>query len=633
MSARFLLALGAAMSGASATAAAPPPPPLPPFEFGIISGTAVGVGRLWNCTVCQRPSVGDTACSEGSASAHTVHTGQYHLVRSQASASTYSVLTPGPECTDFMTGLSIVAPMRCSQYMCSVITDLHAELMYTHGHSSYKASSVLSHSFIGLASTEFVDIDLFDPTSAPLVAGHGGYASVMMSLAMRWADAWEWLACSIIHAAERRDGKGQSRMTADTAAFLDSEHDGIVVGDVEGSSSPGGFGSGSGGGSSSSSSSSSSGSSGSSGSSRGHDMLSSTHAGRRMAGVTATAGLNLMGPRAAAVSTFMRRRLASLLTEGRMLTSAAALTPAGASLLAELFSTATLDAAGSIGLRSLKAEDVAAPAAAFAAFVGATSVDVKADLGGWQVTIDEWHAAHASLALASWVSRVLNQKTSDLILGRMTKHAYVAENTRAAISLRLQETAESKATADGLSIRVMCLDPKASTYSPHGELHQQSQCMYSESETVKAFLSMDGAEWAYFILSCTSAAWLIMTLSVSLTAILHVLPRIKARNAAPVESWPHVAVLVPCYMPNEQVKSRVPPNARATLPLNAAHVLWCLRSCTPFGLASPPARRAVRLPTDHHRGDPRANLLPDLVPRKDGRPCTVQHPEIPSDRG
>merc|ERR1719238_1297222 len=43
-----------------------------------------------------------------------------------------------------------------------------------------------------------------------------------------------------------------------------------------------------------------------------------------------------------------------------------------------------------------------------------------------------------------------------------------------------------------------------------------------------------------------------MTLSVSLTAILHVLPRIKARNASPVESWPHVAVLVPCYMPNEQ---------------------------------------------------------------------------------
>ena len=224
----------------------------------------------------------------------------------------------------------------------------------------------------------------------------------------------------------------------------------------------------------------------------------------------------------------------------------------GATLIAELFSTATPDAAASVGVTTLTAADVAAPAAAFAAFVGATSVDVKADLGGWQVTIDEWHAAHASLALASWVSRVLVQRTNDLILGRITAKVCASENSRAAISVRLQETSESKATADGDAIRVLCLDPKASTYSPHGELHQQSQCMYSESPTAREFLAMDSAEWAYFFLCCSSAAWLIMTLAVSLTATLHVLPRIKARNQQPVERWPHVAVLVPCYMPNEQ---------------------------------------------------------------------------------
>ena len=134
----MLLALAVVVAAAFASGIddqlEPPPPPSPPVEFGSISGTAVGVGRLWNCTVCQRASVGADGCQDDSSSARTVMTGQYRLSVSQPftpDTPPYALLLPSAECTDFMTGAGVTAPVRCGAYVCSVITDLHAELMYT----------------------------------------------------------------------------------------------------------------------------------------------------------------------------------------------------------------------------------------------------------------------------------------------------------------------------------------------------------------------------------------------------------------------------------------------------------------------------------------------------------------------
>ena len=504
----------------------PPPPPLPPLVAGNVSGVAVAVGRLQNCAVCERPSLGSSSCVEHSGSTRTTVAGQYGFKASGSHA--HALLMPSPDCTDFLTGVKVIAPLRCGTYVCTLITDLHAALSAEpHGLSSYRASSTLSHAFIGLAATDFVDVSTFDPTVAPPVAGHGGNAAVMMGIAMRWADAWEWLACSCIHAAERRrranpefDKRFDQREHLPSTNGTDNEAE---------------------------------------------KRRTPAHTVRWLASdVDAKLGdAAVAGSHAVAVSTFMRRRLADLLARGRDLTSAAALTGAGASEVAKLFSNATLDAAASVGVTSLKAADVAEPAAAFAAFVGAASVNTHADLsrtgesgrsGPRLMAFDEWRSAQSSLAITSFLSRRLAQKTSDLILGHMTTGAYRSEHSRPSILQLLQETPENRATADGDDIRIACLDPASDTYSPEAELHQQSQCLYANNEAEHELLAMNSLEWAYFMLCCVTASWLVMTVVVSFVATVYVLPGVRARNAEPIEDdrWPHIAVLVPCYMPNEQ---------------------------------------------------------------------------------
>ena len=393
-----------------------------------------------------------------------------------------------------MTGVKLVAPLRCGVHMCSVLTDLHAEMCTTHSLSSHKASSLLSKTLIGLSPPHSIDVNTFDPTVAPPFAGHGGNLSIMVGLAMRWADAWEWLACSCIHAAEVR------------AAAKGGSH--------------------------------------------GHSV---SEEGRIFKAAA-------VGPHAAAVSTFMRRRLASLLVTAttpcgfndRCTAPLFAISTLDANDTARLFANATLDAAVSVGVRTLHAVDVDAPSAAFAAFAAAMNIDVRADLAGSRVDLEEWVAAQARLAVSSYASRELAWSASQLILGLLAESQFRSDNSKQSILRRVQSIPENMATADGQNIRVACLDPHSSTFSRDGELHQQSQCLYGGSQIGGALLSMSSAEWLFFLLCCASAAWLVMTVAVSLVATLCVLPKIRERNATPVGSWPHIAVLVPCYMPNEE---------------------------------------------------------------------------------
>jgi cellulose synthase/poly-beta-1,6-N-acetylglucosamine synthase-like glycosyltransferase len=99
---------------------------------------------------------------------------------------------------------------------------------------------------------------------------------------------------------------------------------------------------------------------------------------------------------------------------------------------------------------------------------------------------------------------------------------------------------------------VVCLDPTSNTYSPDGDLHQASQCLYTSNDFIAAFESMSSSEWALFLLQLFSACWFTVILAGAFSFIICVARTRHQRGRAQPEHWPHIAVLIPCYMPNEQ---------------------------------------------------------------------------------
>ena len=100
-------------------------------------------------------------------------------------------------------------------------------------------------------------------------------------------------------------------------------------------------------------------------------------------------------------------------------------------------------------------------------------------------------------------------------------------------------------------VRAGCLDPRAITYSPAGTMHRPAACMYTSIPLAAAFLQMDEIEWCYFGLTVASSTWLMVILCGVLAWGVR-FRQLQKLTATPLERWPSVALIVPCYLPNEE---------------------------------------------------------------------------------
>ena len=131
------------------------------------SGVALG-GRLKGCTVCVRRGDDGEDCDDTARNV-TLSTGQFYInvpVPSRAERSAWTgaepqlVLQPGPGCVNAETGTPVPAPLRCASFragtlprvpkgtpkirnVCSILTDLHAELVDRWGLSAAEANARL----------------------------------------------------------------------------------------------------------------------------------------------------------------------------------------------------------------------------------------------------------------------------------------------------------------------------------------------------------------------------------------------------------------------------------------------------------------------------------------------------------
>ena len=130
-------------------------------------GVALG-GRLKGCTICVRRGEEGEDCDRAARNV-TLSTGQFYInvpapTKEERSAWTGAepqlVLQPGPGCVDAETGAPVPAPLRCASFragslpkvpkgtpkirnVCSILTDLHAELVDSWDLSPTEANSRL----------------------------------------------------------------------------------------------------------------------------------------------------------------------------------------------------------------------------------------------------------------------------------------------------------------------------------------------------------------------------------------------------------------------------------------------------------------------------------------------------------
>ena len=167
-------------------------------------------------------------------------------------------------------------------------------------------------------------------------------------------------------------------------------------------------------------------------------------------------------------------------------------------------------------------------------------------------TVDEWLPAMQLLANAAYEVQILSLFTHDYIAGNVSASEFSALTSRDAFLRRLREPTHSL-RFDGTAIDVLCLDPTATTYSPDGDLHQAEQCLYSTG-VLASFERMNLPEWILFLLQGFSSLWLSIILGGCFLYLFCCYRDRMGRCAtAPIDGkWPHIAVLVPCYMPNEE---------------------------------------------------------------------------------
>ena len=183
------------------------------------SGVALG-GRLKGCTVCVRRGDDGEDCDDTARNV-TLSTGQFYInvpVPSRAERSAWTgaepqlVLQPGPGCVNAETGTPVPAPLRCASFragtlprvpkgtpkmrnVCSILTDLHAELVDRWGLSAAEANARL---LTALRILPRVDLLTFDPTTLHEESSALRFASMRVLAAMRALEVWEGQVVTLI---------------------------------------------------------------------------------------------------------------------------------------------------------------------------------------------------------------------------------------------------------------------------------------------------------------------------------------------------------------------------------------------------------------------------------------------------
>jgi len=165
---------------------------------------------------------------------------------------------------------------------------------------------------------------------------------------------------------------------------------------------------------------------------------------------------------------------------------------------------------------------------------------------------------------------VLALLTHDFVVGNVTASEFISLTSRAELRRRILD-GDARSVAGAGSLTVGCLGVSSNTYTYSADLNEPSLCMDTDNEFLAALLRMDAGNWALFLISLVSAVWLGIVIvaawiyATGLTCCVNGVeqrgfflgqPGWASAGSPPVTkdgTWPHLAVLVPCYMPNEQV--------------------------------------------------------------------------------
>jgi len=529
----------------------------------------------------------------------TVSTGQFYISipapsrqeRSAWPAEPQLVLQTGPGCVNAETGTLVRAPLRCASLragslpkvppgtprvrnVCSILTDLHAELVDRWTLSSAEANSRL---LIALRILPKVDLLTFDPTTLHEESSALRFASLRVLTAMRALEVWESQVTTLI--VSKAQALRELRSPHEQPKLLNT-----VIGDVAAPISR-----------------------------RVRTLLAKTiydvseapaswlpttdvpppeppptppvsppsPPAPLLVGIPAMARSRAAASRAlvpdapGAVRTSFSAMLGggyqpgapspsppspsppppspppppfwTLLAQSppppAMRSHATSLNLESSELLADLLATV----AHQLNV-SLPPEEVHVSAVAGTLLVRAMRVD-ESELLGRRARRSAAADADSVWASASLLSKwqQVGHWLGHYTVGLGTGHVSFRHFADATSPLSLAEHARNSSSL----VRVGCLDPRAITYSPAGTMHRPAACMYTSIPLAAAFLQMDEVEWCYFGLTVASSTWLMVILCGVLAWGVR-FRQLQRLTATPLERWPSVALIVPCYLPNEE---------------------------------------------------------------------------------
>jgi len=579
----------------------PPPPPRPPGSHRKFQGVAFDTGRLEECAVCL--DGGGSTLPNRKCDTDEPHTfssgdvGWYSLESLDVNDDAMAIdalaignvlIDPGrspgkltvPACRDRITGYGVTASMRCGATVCSPLSDIHAQLTQGDGGivtplEHAEANMAIAVSLIKLPAY-VLDVTTTDGTSAPANPGVYSYALVMMELTARSLAVWERLGAMLVAGnylianqpttLDMHEATDHPHLSGAFAPDLNSSLERLrmlrplVLPPRKRASNR---------------------------TSGSRSVLVSDAAmasGSRLPATDASAAVSIarsatmQSPQHAVQVTMTPWSIDEITRKPVYHTVASAIrgaiarrlpassaTPAFNLTDASSFVVAIHEAASVVGITLAQAAstdevvDVAMAVANMVQLLQKKTRELLTD--GYaaegadplpMATYDEWYNAMTALARGARVAEALNVQTYLYVKGDTRNDGYAALASFSSLEQSFDTAAATEGT-NGLQsyLTVGCLDPTSDTFNRQALLNHEALCAYTSSPLSRAFLTMSWSEWLLFGLQIVAFGWLTMTVVGAVAFQIDGLC-LKRSNAVVPERWPTVALLIPCYMPNEQ---------------------------------------------------------------------------------
>jgi len=167
----------------------------------------------------------------------------------------------------------------------------------------------------------------------------------------------------------------------------------------------------------------------------------------------------------------------------------------------------------------------------------------ETDLQPSNVGEDEWFRVQEDFAQYQQLGMWLAARTADLGGGVLDDVGFAAATTTDALKEALADPSLS------VDVRLGCLDAQSASFDFGATLNLPQACFFSESGVGYEFLRMNAYEWAFFLLTAFSDAWLFIT-AIGVSIYCCKVGKLMDKAVADIK-MPRVAVFIPCYMPNE----------------------------------------------------------------------------------